>query len=101
MKRTLAVGLSLIAALAALPALADENPRPHNDYGVMSEEVARQRLVVAGHTNIKLVKTKTGYTATTMKNGQPQTLEIDAARMTIRPRVLEIERKVPLPVPTK
>jgi hypothetical protein len=101
MKRTLAVTLSLIAAVAAIPVLADENPRPHNDYGVMSPEVVRQRLVIAGHTNIKLVKTKTGYTATTIKNGQPQTLEIDSARMTIKPRAVELERKVPLALPTK
>ncbi len=101
MKRTLAVTLSLIAAAAALPALAQENFRPHNDYGVMSPEVVRQRLAIAGHTNIKLVKTKAGYTATTIKNGQPQTLEIDAVRMTIKPRVVELERKIPLALPTK
>jgi hypothetical protein len=102
MNQTLAAALAVLALTIAAPALADDNAQPHNDYGVMSEDVVRQRLIAAGHTNVRLTKTKTGYQAVTMKNGQQQTLVIDPVRMTIKPlrAALPIER-IPQPVPTK
>ena len=103
MNRILAAALATLAVTTAAPALSDENAHPHNDYGVMSEDVVRQRLVAAGHTNVRLTKTPTGYQAVTMKNGVPQTLAIDTVRMTIKPLLrakLPIER-IPQPVPTK
>lgn len=102
MNRILAAALATLALSTAAPVLADDNPHPHNDYGVMSEDVVRQRLVAAGHTNIRLTKTRTGYQAVTMKNGQQQTLVVDTVRMTIKPmRVLLPIDRVPQPVPTK
>lgn len=82
MKRSTTVALiacCLLGSFGSLTsALAQQAPRPENDYGTVSEEVLKQRLRLVGRTQItKTVKTANGYRVTTMENGVIRTLDID------------------------
>jgi hypothetical protein len=96
MKRGAAITLLALSTfgLLAIPASA-ANVVPRNDYGVMSQEVVKQRLRLAGYTEItNLVKTRTGYQATIMRGGVRHVLDID----TVKGHILENGVRVRIPM---
>jgi hypothetical protein len=96
MKRGAAITLLALSTLGLLMIPASAAPViPSNDYGVMSPEVVKQRLRLAGYTEItNLVKTPRGYQATVMRGGARHVLEID----TVKGHILENGVKIRLPM---